>query len=353
MMPSWASPIEAAGASDPKPFAAAAKLKAFADSQQLYRTTLRTAGPRLRDATELAAQVAAFAGQEAGAEIVRAFDGPFQRIRRMDDLAESPVAVAAVAAYGGVARALGVRIERVGPPDAGSGPYDPAFGVDLSTLPPEIMDAIERLDVTVLEGFIDAFPDSGRTYVDLLGLAAEMCTRAVQQGFIIEPAATWLSRAIRDRVVAPVPGPAMLAQAAHAARRTTLFASGSARDGTARAWRSIELDARHGLWPGMVVTVFANGEVVAVKTAGYSWRDEPRRGRLADSALAEIDRLIATHDLRRVVLSVRAGVPDEGSMKLTLVAERTILVNTWTSDAPPDVTPFLRWLYDAGEALCA
>ncbi len=351
MMPSWNERIAAAGAEDPTKFAAAAKLQAFSDAQQLYRTTLRTAGPGLRDAAERAAQVAVFAGRDAGAAIIVAFDGPFQRIRKMADLAESPIAVASVAAYGGVARALDQRVDGVAPLDPRASLDIAAFGVDAAALPRDVIDGIERLDVTPIARFIDAFP--GGRYVELLGLAAALCTSAAQRGFLIDVGATWLARAIREDVVAPAPSPAMLARAANAVRAPAMFAPGPARDGTARAWRSIELDARHGLWPGVVVTVAADGEVSVVETSGYTPRGEPHRARLADAALAALDTLLATHDLRGIAIPLRGGVAGEASVKLTLIAERTIVVSKWASDHHPGFDAIQRWLRDVASVLGA
>lgn len=115
------------------------------------------------------------------------------------------------------------------------------------------------------------------------------------------------------------------------------------------AWWAIALFDLHGLYPGHTIHLKRSGEAWIQHTQGYSFTRRFHT-RIPDAVLNQLNALLLEHDLRRVSLPARNGLPDEASPSITLGAPGgTFTVMKWANDVDPAFDAVHRFLLAAAK----
>jgi len=102
-------------------------------------------------------------------------------------------------------------------------------------------------------------------------------------------------------------------------------------------WRLVSLDDVHPLWGGVALRIAADG-AATVDDYPRGARDPQRRTiTLRADLLAELDRLLAALDVRRMQIPDRPGIPDEARPTITVAFAdgTTHAVSKWAGVVHP------------------
>ncbi len=118
-------------------------------------------------------------------------------------------------------------------------------------------------------------------------------------------------------------------------------------------WYRLDLQDVHGLWGGMNVSLFGDGEswVEQVERGGGSARLFRRA--LPDTTMNELGALLHRHDPRGIRIPPRHGVGGEGCPVITIITPGwRFAVSKWANDKHPDFDALMNWIKALGAA-CA